>query len=116
MIDKPSKKNKLGLKEIASAAQVSIATVSRVLNGNTRIDPDMRKNVLAAAADLDVDFSQRNKARALAFLLSNRAEQHAFHSSVLLGAESYCASRGWEAHRSVLQLFAPDRRQRNPPT
>jgi DNA-binding LacI/PurR family transcriptional regulator len=96
MIDKPSKKNKLGLKEIASAAQVSIATVSRVLNGNTRVDPDMRKIVLAAAADLDIDFSQRNKTKALAFLLSNRAKQHAFHSSVLLGAEAYCASRGWE--------------------
>ncbi len=96
MIDKPSKKSKLGLKEIASAANVSVATVSRVLNGNSRVDPDMRKNVLAAAADLDIDFSQRNKTKALAFLLSNRAKQHAFHSSVLLGAEAYCASRGWE--------------------
>jgi DNA-binding LacI/PurR family transcriptional regulator len=96
MIDKSSKKSKLGLREIASAANVSIATVSRVLNGNSRVDPDMRKNVLAAAADLDIDFSQRNKTKALAFLLSNRAKQHAFHSSVLLGAEAYCASRGWE--------------------
>jgi DNA-binding LacI/PurR family transcriptional regulator len=96
MIDKPSKKTKLGLREIASAANVSVATVSRVLNGNSRVDPDMRKNVLAAAADLDIDFSQRNKTKALAFLLSNRAKQHAFHSSVLLGAEAYCASRGWE--------------------
>lgn len=96
MIDKPSKKSKLGLREIASAAQVSIATVSRVLNGNTRVDHDMRKNVLAAAADLDIDFSQRNKTKALVFLLSNRVKQHAFHSSVLLGAEAYCASRGWD--------------------
>src|ERR1017187_7960721 len=96
MIDKVTKKSKLGLREIASAANVSIATVSRVLNGNGRVDPDMRKNVLAAAADLDIDFSQRNKTKALAFLLSNRAKQHAFHSSVLLGAEAYCASRGWE--------------------
>jgi DNA-binding LacI/PurR family transcriptional regulator len=93
---KPSKKSKLGLKEIAAAADVSISTVSRVLNGNTRVDPDMRKIVLAAAADLDIDFSQRNKTKALAFLLSNRAKQHAFHSSVLLGAEAYCAARGWE--------------------
>jgi DNA-binding LacI/PurR family transcriptional regulator len=96
MIDKASKKSKLGLREIASAANVSIATVSRVLNGNNRVDPAMRKSVLAAAADLDIDFSQRNKTKALAFLLSNRAKQHAFHSSVLLGAEAYCASRGWE--------------------
>jgi DNA-binding LacI/PurR family transcriptional regulator len=96
MIDKPSKKSKLGLREIASAANVSIATVSRVLNNNNRVDPAMRKSVLAAAADLDIDFSQRNKTKALAFLLSNRAKQHAFHSSIILGAEAYCASRGWE--------------------
>ena len=56
----------------------------------------MRKNVLTAAADLDIDFSQRNKTRALAFLLSNRAKQHVFHSSVLLGAETYCAANNWE--------------------
>jgi DNA-binding LacI/PurR family transcriptional regulator len=96
MKDKSSKKSKMGLREIASAAQVSIATVSRVLNGNSRVDPAMRKSVLAAAADLDIDFSQRNKARALAFLLSNRPKQHVFHSSVLLGAEAYCAAHDWE--------------------
>lgn len=96
MSDKSSKKSKMGLREIASAAQVSIATVSRVLNGNSRVDPDLRKNVLAAAADLDIDFSQRNKAHALAFLLSNRPKQHVFHSSVLLGAEAYCAAHNWE--------------------
>jgi DNA-binding LacI/PurR family transcriptional regulator len=96
MIAKPSKKSKLGLSEIAAAANVSIATVSRVFNGNTRVDADMRQRVLAAAADLDIDFSQRNKTKALAFLLGNRAKQHAFHSGVLLGAEAYCASLGWE--------------------
>jgi DNA-binding LacI/PurR family transcriptional regulator len=96
MTDMPLKKSKLGLREIASAAQVSIATVSRVLNGSNRVDPAIRKSVLAAAADLDIDFSQRNKTKALAFLLSNRAMQHVFHSSILLGAEAYCAARNWE--------------------
>jgi DNA-binding LacI/PurR family transcriptional regulator len=96
MNDKSTKKSKTGLREIASVAQVSIATVSRVLNGNSRVDADLRKNVLAAAADLDIDFSQRNKSRALAFLLSNRPKQHVFHSSVLLGAEAFCAAHGWE--------------------
>jgi DNA-binding LacI/PurR family transcriptional regulator len=93
---KSSRKSKLGLREIASAAQVSIATVSRVLNGSNRVDPAMRKNVLAAAAELDVDLTERNKTKALAFLLSNRPMQHVFHSSILLGAEAYCAARGWE--------------------
>src|SRR5258708_10967698 len=96
MTDRASKKTKLGLREIASAAQVSIATVSRVLNGSNRVDPAIRKSVLAAAAELDVDLTERNKTKALAFLLSNRPVQHVFHSNILLGAEAYCAARGWE--------------------
>jgi DNA-binding LacI/PurR family transcriptional regulator len=96
MSDSSGKKSKLGLREIASAANVSMATVSRVLNGSSRVDPAIQKSVLAAAADLDIDFSQRNKTKALVFLLSNRAMQHAFHSRILLGAEAYCASRNWE--------------------
>ncbi len=96
MSEPQSKKSKLGLSEIASTAGVSIATVSRVLNGNSRVDPAIRKSVLAAAAELDIDLSQRNKTKTLAFLLSNRPMQHAFHSHILLGAEAYCASRGWE--------------------
>jgi DNA-binding LacI/PurR family transcriptional regulator len=96
MRDGASKKTKLGLRDIASAAQVSIATVSRVLNGSNRVDPAIRKSVLAAAAELDVDLTERNKSKALAFLLSNRPMQHVFHSNILLGAEAYCAARGWE--------------------
>lgn len=56
----------------------------------------MQRNVLKAAARLGVDLSQRNKAKALAFLLSNRTVMHSFHSRILLGAESYCAERGWD--------------------
>jgi DNA-binding LacI/PurR family transcriptional regulator len=96
MSDAPIKKSKLGLREIASAANVSIATVSRVLNGSNHVDRAIQKIVLAAAADLDIDFSQRNKTKALVFVLSNRAMQHAYHSRILLGAEAYCASRNWE--------------------
>jgi DNA-binding LacI/PurR family transcriptional regulator len=96
MTDAVSRKRKFGLREIASAAQVSISTVSRVLNGSHTVDAGIRKTVLAAAADLDVDFSQRNKTKALAILLSNRVKHHAFHSSVILGAEAICASHNWE--------------------
>lgn len=92
---KKDRKSKLGLREIASAAQVSVATVSRVLNGNSHVDPDMQKTVLDAAAKLGFDLSQRNKNKALAFLLSNRTMMHSFHSKILLGAEAYCAARGW---------------------
>jgi DNA-binding LacI/PurR family transcriptional regulator len=89
-------KNKTGLREIAASANVSISTVSRVLNGSTRVDPAIQKTVLNAAAKLHVDLSQRNKTKALAFLLSNRAMLHAFHSRVLHGAEACCASHGWD--------------------
>lgn len=87
---------KLGLREIASAAHVSVATVSRVLNGSNHVDPDLQRNVLKAAARIGVDLSQRNKAKALAFLLSNRTVMHSFHSRILLGAEAYCAEHGWD--------------------
>jgi DNA-binding LacI/PurR family transcriptional regulator len=87
---------KIGLREIAAVAKVSVATVSRVLNGNNRVDPGIQALVLKAAAQLDVDLSQRNKAKALAFILSNRLMLHPFHSRVLSGAEAYCAAHGWD--------------------
>lgn len=93
---KPPAKVKVGLREIAAAADVSLATVSRVLNGNSRVDTAIRERVLQAAGTLHVDVSQRNKTKALAFLLCNRTMLHAFHSRVLIGAEEYCASQGWD--------------------
>lgn len=92
----PLRSGRLGLREIASAAHVSVATVSRVLNGSNRVDADLQRNVLKAASKLGIDLSQRNKAKALAFVLSNRAVMHSFHSRILLGAEAYCAERGWD--------------------
>lgn len=91
-----SQEGKIGLREIAKLAQVSVATVSRVLNGNNRVDPAIQTVVLQAAAKLDVDVSKRNKAKALAFILSNRLMLHPFHSRVLSGAEAYCAAHGWD--------------------
>ena len=88
--------SKVGLREIAAAAKVSIATVSRVLNGNNRVDPAIQKAVFDAAAKFDLDLLQRNKAKALAFLLSNRLMLHPFHSRILSGAEAYCAEHGWD--------------------
>src|SRR5215475_1543404 len=91
-----SKKNRVGLREIARLAKVSVATVSRVLNGNTRVEPELQKSVLDAAAQLNFDVSTRNKTKALAFLLGNRAMVHAFHSRVLIGAEAHCSALGWD--------------------
>jgi DNA-binding LacI/PurR family transcriptional regulator len=87
-------KKKVGLRELADCAGVSLATASRVLNGNNRVDPAIQSRVLAAAAKLDVDLIQRDKTKALAFLLCNRSMAHAFHSRILIGAEEFCAENG----------------------
>lgn len=89
-------KGKVGLREIAKAAHVSMATASRVLNGRGRVDAEIQKTVLAEARKLGIDPSQRYKSKTLAFLLSNRAMLHAFHSRILNGAEAHCRTRGWD--------------------
>ena len=90
------KKVKVGLREIAKAAHVSMATASRVLSGRGRVDEEIQKTVLAEAKKLGVDPSQRYKSKTLAFVLSNRAMLHAFHSRILSGAEAHCRMRGWD--------------------
>jgi DNA-binding LacI/PurR family transcriptional regulator len=90
------KKDKIGLREIAAAAQVSVATVSRVLNGNSSVAPEIQKVVMDAVATFDVDLSRRNKAKSLVFLLGNQAMIPAFHSPILIGADACCAAHGWD--------------------
>jgi DNA-binding LacI/PurR family transcriptional regulator len=89
-------KGKVGLREIASAAKVSVATASRVLTGNSRVAPEIQKAVLEQAKKLGIDPSQRNKTKTLAFLVSNRPMLHVFHSRILSGAEAHCAAHGWD--------------------
>ena len=90
------KKGKVGLKEIAFAANVSVATASRVLSGNNRVAPNIQKVVFEEAKKLGIDLSQRNKSKTLVFLLSNRSMLHSFHSRILSGAEAHCAAHGWD--------------------
>ena len=54
-------KRNIGLREIVYNAHVSVATVSRVLNGNHRVDPDTQKTVLDAAAKLNAHISPTTK-------------------------------------------------------
>ena len=89
-------RKKLVLRDIATAANVSLATVSRALSGSSRVSPGVRDAVLQAAAKLNFDPSQRNRTKALAFLLSNRAMLHPYHSRILVGAEACCADHGWD--------------------
>lgn len=96
MPKKTAKPRKIGVRQIAAAANVSAATVSRVLNGSSSVDPELQRVVLSAVAKFKIDPAQWNKTKSLVFLLGNRAFVHAFHSHILLGAEEYCAENGWE--------------------
>jgi DNA-binding LacI/PurR family transcriptional regulator len=96
MNDTHTKKRKVGLREIASAANVSIATASRVLSGNSRVAPHIQRVVFEEAKRLGIDPTQQNKTKSLAFLLSNRALLNVFHSRILIGAEQCASAHGWE--------------------
>ncbi len=80
---------------MARAAGVSIATVSRVANGSDNVSTELRERVIQAAAELNFDLNGKNKAKIIAFILSNRDVFNPFHASVLLGAEAYCANHDY---------------------
>ncbi len=42
------------LRDVVSKAEVSIATVSRVVNGNRPVQPDIRERVLKAIQELEI--------------------------------------------------------------
>jgi DNA-binding LacI/PurR family transcriptional regulator len=86
---------KVKLSDVARAANVSVATVSRLMTGRAGITPHMRERVVKAAVGLGFDLERGKRSRIIAFLLSNRAVLHPFHSSVLMGAEAYCAAHDY---------------------
>jgi DNA-binding LacI/PurR family transcriptional regulator len=86
---------KIKLVDVARAANVSAATVSRMIGGRASVTPEMRDRVIRAAIRLGFDLERKRKSRIIAFLLSNRGVLHPFHSSVLTGAESYCAEHNY---------------------
>lgn len=91
----PLKPQKVRLQDLARAAEVSVATVSRVINRTGRVAPDIQERVCRVAAELHVDLHRRKKTRLLAFLLGNRPLLHPFHSRILAGVESYCAQHDY---------------------
>lgn len=91
-----------GLREVAVAAGVSVATVYRVASGSVRVSQEIQERVRDAAQKAGIELSRRNKPNVLAFLLSNRDMLHPFHSRILVGAEAACTARGWDM---IFQLF-----------
>lgn len=89
---------KKSFKDVARAANVSAATVSRVANGQSNVDPGIRSRVRKAAESLGVDLDQKRNERAniVAFMLANRDLLHNFQARILFGSEAYCASQDRE--------------------
>jgi DNA-binding LacI/PurR family transcriptional regulator len=94
---------KVTLRQIARVANVSIPTVSRVLNRSTKVTPGIEKRVLEAARRLGLDTNGRERRRVVAFLLSNRPITHPFHSEVMSGAEAYCTEHDYQMLFSTLR-------------
>jgi DNA-binding LacI/PurR family transcriptional regulator len=84
------------LRQLAQKAGVSLATVSRIVNGSARVGSEFHERVRTAAQELGLDLHQTIRSRAVAFVLSNRDMLHSFHSKILVGAQNQCASRGWD--------------------
>ena len=89
---KKTLRSKVRIQDVARAAGLSNATVSRVLNGSERVKPHLHERVIKAALKLGFDLERRNDSRIVAFLLSNRNVLHPFHSAVLVGSEAHCAA------------------------
>jgi LacI family transcriptional regulator len=86
---------KVRLSDVARAAEVSTATVSRLVAGRTGANSATRDRVMKAAVQLGFDLERGRKSKIIAFLLSNRGVLHPFHSSVLMGAEAFCAEHDY---------------------
>jgi LacI family transcriptional regulator, galactose operon repressor len=88
-------KKKVTLQDVARAAHVSVATVSRVVTGGARVNPEIAERVKLAGRKLGIDLRRRDRTKVMGFLLSNREMLHPFHSRLLSGAEAYCATHDY---------------------
>ena len=103
---------KVTLADVAREAGVSAATVSRLMRGGARVNAETRERIQKAAERLDFDLEARKTSRIIAFLLSNRGVLHPFHSSILMGAEAFCAEHNYGLLFQPLQyslLLPPER-------
>jgi DNA-binding LacI/PurR family transcriptional regulator len=93
----PEKTDQVGgrarIQDVAKAAGVSIATVSRVATGVDRVSSTLRDRVIRAASELNFELNGKGRAKIIAFILANRDVFNPFHAAIMVGAEAYCASR-----------------------
>jgi DNA-binding LacI/PurR family transcriptional regulator len=91
-VTKKKPQSKVKIQDVARAAGLSNATVSRVLNGSERVRPALHDRVIETALRLGFELKRSNESPIVAFLLCNRTVLHPFHSAVLVGAEAHCAT------------------------
>jgi DNA-binding LacI/PurR family transcriptional regulator len=91
-VPKKTARSKVKIQDVARAAGLSNATVSRVLSGSERVRPNLHDRVIETALRLGFDLKRSNESPIIAFLLCNRGVLHPFHSAVLVGAEAHCAA------------------------
>jgi DNA-binding LacI/PurR family transcriptional regulator len=109
------------MREVAKSANVSIGTVSRVLNRYDDVAPDLKERVEAAVRQLGYKLNGRtravvrSKSSIIGLLLCNDFGLDSTESLVLLGVEEYCAKAGYyllfARHHSPSHV-APDVLQR----
>lgn len=114
------KNKKPSILEVAKLAGVSPATVSRILNNNPRVDPELKKRVLEASQKLGYRLNYyakaliQGKTNFIGLLLTKFAIRH--YSSILYGIESVLNKAGYkffvtssrydrEKEKEKIQLF-----------
>lgn len=95
----------INIRELASLAGVSIATVSRVINNPQLVQPDTREHVLEVMRRVNyapawtVESRMSSRSRLIAFLFSEA--DYYFYSDIRSGLESIAGLRGYTV------LFCP---------
>src|SRR5579875_3281109 len=89
------------MRDIAARANVSIGTVSRVLNRHEDVDEQLRHRVEAVVHKLGYRLNSRTrsavhaKSRIIGLILCNDFGLSSAQSLLLLGVEEYCAKAGY---------------------
>ena len=84
--------NKMTMKKIAELAGCSISQVSRALNGNSMVAPEMRDRIQKIAAKYHFRINITSHHVRLCFL---KTDFGYFSEHMLAGIEKACAKRGW---------------------
>jgi len=96
------------LRDVARKAGLSIATVSRVLNGHEQVSPEARERVERAAAELGYEPPLRRKPASLGAIAAVMPNLNSyFFTEILRGAEQIAYERGF-----ALALYTTDGRSK----